>query len=127
MTSRRLSSKYVGEKDPTAYVEDYIKGFCRASAPLTEQEIEYLPDLVKLRVLETVVYFVARSWAKEDDISQLALRAENYAARVDWIAVNAPFIKSAMREALSLSSSSSSSSSFSCCCCCCSMMFYFFG
>ena len=104
-------SKYVGEKDPTAYVEDYIKGFCRASAPLTEQEIEYLPDLVKLRVLETVVYFVARSWAKEDDISQLALRAENYAARVDWIAVNAPFIKSAMREALSLSSSSSSSSS----------------
>jgi len=92
-------SKYVGEKNPGPYVEDYIRGYAR-KANLTEAEIEALPDLVKLRVLETVVYFVARSAAKEDDISQLALRAENYAARVDWISANADFIRTTMRDAL---------------------------
>ena len=92
-------SKYVGEKDPTPFVKDYIRGFVLESNP-SEAEIDALPDLIKLRVLETVVYFVARSWAKEDDISQLALRAENYAARVDWIDANADLIRSTMREAI---------------------------
>lgn len=92
-------SKYVGERDPMPFVADYIKGYCRRATP-TEAEIDALPDLVKLRVLETVVYFVARSIAKEDDISQLALRAENYAARVEWIDANADRIRAAMRAAL---------------------------
>jgi len=92
-------SKYVGERDPMPYVVDYIKGYCRRATP-TEAEIDALPDLVKLRVLETVVYFVSRSIAKEDDISQLALRAENYAARVEWIDANADRIRAAMRAAL---------------------------
>lgn len=92
-------SKYVGEKDPTPYVVDYIAGYCRRATP-TEAEIDALPDLIKLRVLETVVYFVARSAAGEDDISQLALRAENYAARVAWIDANAQVIRDAMRNAL---------------------------
>jgi homoserine kinase type II len=92
-------SKYVGEKDPTPYVVDYITGYCRRAKP-TEAEIDALPDLIKLRVLETVVYFVARSAAGEDDISQLALRAENYAARVAWIDANAQVIRDAMRSAL---------------------------
>jgi Ser/Thr protein kinase RdoA (MazF antagonist) len=91
-------SKYVGEKDPTPYVADYIAGYCRRATP-TEAEIDALPDLIKLRVLETVVYFVARSASGEDDISQLALRAENYAARVAWIDANAEFIRDAMRAA----------------------------
>lgn len=92
-------SKYVGERDPLPFVVDYIKGFCRRATP-TEAEIDALPDLIKLRVLETVVYFVARSAAKEDDISQLALRAENYAARVRWIDANAQVIRDTMRTAL---------------------------
>jgi Ser/Thr protein kinase RdoA (MazF antagonist) len=92
-------SKYVGEPDPTPYVKDYIRGFVLESNP-TEAEIKALPDLIKLRVLETVVYFVARSWAGEDDISQLALRAENYAARVAWIDANADVIRNTMREAI---------------------------
>jgi len=92
-------SKYVGEKDPTPFVKDYIAGFCRRITP-TDAEIDAIPHLVKLRVLETVVYFVARSAAKEDDISQLSLRAENYAARVDWIDANADLIRRSMREAL---------------------------
>ena len=67
---------------------------------MTDAEVDALPDLIKLRVLETVVYFVARSVAGEDDISQLALRAENYAARVTWIEDNADAIRAAAREAL---------------------------
>jgi len=92
-------SKYVGERDPAPFVVDYIKGYCRRATP-TDAEIDALPDLIKLRVLETVVYFVARSAAKEDDISQLALRAENYAARVRWIDANAHLIRDTMRAAL---------------------------
>ena len=98
-------SKYVGEPDPMPYVLDYLTGYCRRATP-TDAEVAALPDLVKLRVLETVVYFVARSAAKEDDISQLALRAENYAARVAWIDANADAIRDAMRHALRQSSHS---------------------
>ena len=92
-------SKYVGEKDPTPFVQSYITGFCRRATP-TEAEIDAIPDLIKLRVLETVVYFVARSVAGEDDISQLALRADNYAARVEWIDANAQAIRDAVRASL---------------------------
>lgn len=92
-------SKYVGEKDPMPFVQSYIKGFCRRATP-TEAEIDAIPDLIKLRVLETVVYFVARSVAGEDDISQLALRADNYAARVEWIDANAQAIRDAVRASL---------------------------
>lgn len=92
-------SKYVGEKDPTPFVQSYITGFCRRATP-TEAEIDAIPDLIKLRVLETVVYFVARSVAGEDDISQLALRADDYAARVEWIDANAQAIRDAVRASL---------------------------
>jgi hypothetical protein len=65
---------------------------------VTDEEIEWLPTLIKLRVLETVVYFVARAVSGEDDISQLALRAENYAKRVTWIEDNAVAIRTAARD-----------------------------
>lgn len=93
-------SKYVGESDPMPYVVDYVRGYCGRAPWMTDAEVDALPDLIKLRVLETVVYFVARSVAGEDDISQLALRAENYAARVTWIEDNADAIRAAAREAL---------------------------
>ena len=47
-----------------------------------------------------MVYFVASSVEGEDDISQLALRADNYAARVEWIDANAQAIRDAVRASL---------------------------
>jgi homoserine kinase type II len=91
-------SKYVGEKDPMPMVVDYLRGFLGRADWVTEKEIDALPDLIKLRVLETVVYFVARAVSGEDDISQLSLRAENYAARVTWIEENAEAIRQAARD-----------------------------
>lgn len=91
-------SKYVGEPNPLPFVVEYLSGFMRRADWVTDKEIEWLPTLIKLRLLETVVYFVARAVSGEDDISQLALRAENYAKRVTWIEDNAVAIRTAARD-----------------------------
>ncbi len=91
--------KYVGEKDPRPYILDYVRGYA-AHAELTDFEIEVLPQIVKLRVLETVVFFVARAAFGEDDIYQLTQRADNYAMRIRWINDNADVIRSSIREVM---------------------------
>jgi homoserine kinase type II len=48
-----------------------------------------VPDLINLRILSNVIYFVGRALSKEDDISSLTTRLENYNKRVDWVYTNA--------------------------------------
>jgi len=91
-------SKYAGEKDATgastamAYFVDFIDGFADKGV-LTPQEIALVPELINLRILSNVVYFVGRALGGEDDISSLTTRIANYCGRVDWVKANSQKIK----------------------------------
>jgi Ser/Thr protein kinase RdoA (MazF antagonist) len=58
-------SKYVGEADPFPLVKSFIEGFSEHSK-LTQAEIYALPDMINLRVMSNVVYFVGRAISGED-------------------------------------------------------------
>ena len=53
-------SKYAGEKDPLPYFELFLTGFSKYGI-LSEKEIELIPDLIVLRILSNVVFFVGRT------------------------------------------------------------------
>eukprot|EP01031_Cornospumella_fuschlensis_P032415 gene32415-39197_t len=80
-------SKYAGEKDAYSFFEQFIEGYME-HAELTPLEISVVPDLINLRILSNVVYFVGRSIAKEDSIASLTTRAGNYLNRIRWINAN---------------------------------------
>ena len=67
--------------------EEFVKGYA-ITGELTHKEAEAIPDLINLRVLSNVVYFVGRAIAKEDKIDSLTKRIENYSERVKWIQDN---------------------------------------
>jgi homoserine kinase type II len=77
-------SKYAGEPDAMKYFDEFIPGFMKYGE-LTPLEIRFIPDLINLRVLNNVVYFVGRAIAGEDDISSLTTRADMYLTRIQWI------------------------------------------
>lgn len=85
-------SKYAGEKDALAYFDSFVTGFAEKGI-LTAEEIEVVPDLINLRVLSNVVYFVGRALSKEDGIESLTSRAATYAGRVQWIRDNSKAIR----------------------------------
>lgn len=80
-------SKYAGEKDAFSFFEQFIEGYME-HADLTPLEISVVPDLINLRILSNVVYFVGRSIANEDNITSLTTRAGNYLNRIRWINAN---------------------------------------
>ena len=81
-------SKYAGEEpDAMPYFDDYIDGYA-TTGQLTRPEAEAIPDLINLRILSNIVYFVGRHIAAEDDISSITTRIENYARRVEWVKSN---------------------------------------
>lgn len=85
-------SKYAGEKDAMTYFDQFIEGFMSRGPELTPLEISVIPDLINLRILSNVVYFVGRAIAKEDSITSLTTRAANYLNRVRWIHANKQLI-----------------------------------
>lgn len=80
-------SKYAGECNAMQYFNEFIEGFMKFGE-LSPLEISVIPDLINLRILSNVVYFVGRSIANEDDATQLTSRAENYVKRIRWIQEN---------------------------------------
>lgn len=80
-------SKYAAEEDPFNKIDNYISGFCQY-AVLNKAEVEGVPDMINLRILSNVLYFVGRALAKEDTIEALTSRAEMYAERVQWVNAN---------------------------------------
>lgn len=80
-------SKYAGEKLAMIYFEDFVSGFVEKGR-LTRTEIEAIPQLIILRILSNVVYFVGRALAGEDSIESLTSRADSYARRIKWIRSN---------------------------------------
>merc|ERR1712187_536270 len=85
-------SKYAGEPDALQYFDEFVQGYAK-TAVMTKPEAMAMPDLINLRVLSNVAYFVGRSIAKEDDISSLTTRIENYANRSQWIKTHAVTIQ----------------------------------
>lgn len=77
-------SKYAGEADALRYFSDFVEGYAEHGR-LNRDEIEAVPDLIILRVLSNVVYFVGRAVAGEDGIESLTTRAEMYYTRIKWI------------------------------------------
>lgn len=89
-------SKYAGEDGALKYFEDFISGYAK-TAPLTDKEAEAVPDLINLRILSNVVYFVGRAIAKEDSIDSLTTRIENYVGRIKWQNENADAVISMIK------------------------------
>jgi homoserine kinase type II len=78
-------SKYAGEQpDAMPYFDAFIDGFA-TTGKLTKVEAEAIPDLINLRILSNIVYFVGRAIAGEDDISTITTRIANYEKRVNWV------------------------------------------
>lgn len=65
-------SKYCGAKDPAPLLSEYIAGYQEGGGRLTAMEIELIPELIILRILNNVVFFVGRYLAKEDSIEPIA-------------------------------------------------------
>jgi Ser/Thr protein kinase RdoA (MazF antagonist) len=75
-------SKYCGAADPKPLLEEYIAGYCAGGGRFTAAEIELVPELIILRILNNVVFFVGRYLAKEDSIEPIAgVRAHVFRAR----------------------------------------------
>lgn len=77
-------SKYAGEADPMVHFNEVIRGYT-SFVTLSEPEIAVIADLIILRILSNVVYFVGRALSGEDKISTLTTRIENYAKRIVWL------------------------------------------
>ena len=58
-------SKYCSESDPKPFFNQFIDGFV-VFGQINQQEIDFVPDLINLRILSNVVYFVGRALSKED-------------------------------------------------------------
>jgi homoserine kinase type II len=85
-------SKYAGEEpDAMPYFVDFISGFAK-TGKLTKEEAEAVPDLINLRILSNIVYFVGRHQAQEDNISSITTRIQNYEKRVNWVKENSDAI-----------------------------------
>eukprot|EP00595_Chromulina_sp_UTEXLB2642_P002305 CAMPEP_0196765272 /NCGR_PEP_ID=MMETSP1095-20130614/7926_1 /TAXON_ID=96789 ORGANISM="Chromulina nebulosa, Strain UTEXLB2642" /NCGR_SAMPLE_ID=MMETSP1095 /ASSEMBLY_ACC=CAM_ASM_000446 /LENGTH=172 /DNA_ID=CAMNT_0042123055 /DNA_START=483 /DNA_END=1001 /DNA_ORIENTATION=- len=80
-------SKYAGVDGVMNNFNLFVKGFSRYGR-LSSDEIEAIPDLIVLRILSNVVYFVGRAIANEDSIESLTTRIENYMNRCDWVNAN---------------------------------------
>ncbi len=59
-------SKYCGAQDPKPLLEGYIAGYKEGGGSFTAAEVQLIPELIILRILNNVVFFVGRYLAKED-------------------------------------------------------------
>lgn len=77
-------SKYASEANAMECFAQLIQGYTQFVS-LTTTEIEAVTDLVILRILSNVVYFVGRAMAEEDSIGTLTSRIDAYMRRIDWL------------------------------------------
>ena len=80
-------SKYAGEDGAIDMFDKFMQGYSKAGR-LNALEAKAIPDLINLRVLSNVAYFVGRYLGKQDTIEPLTKRIENYYERVQWIKDN---------------------------------------
>lgn len=78
-------SKYADKPDEALDIfRLFVEGFAEQGC-LSKLEATLIPDLIILRILSNVVYFIGRSYAGEDSSASLTSRAENYYKRIEWI------------------------------------------
>lgn len=94
-------SKYVSLEDPLPFLTEMCQGFAETAPRLTDAEINALPELITLRVVSNVVYFVGRALSGEDQITSLTTRIGDYAKRVRWINANGAALIRVLNEAYS--------------------------
>jgi homoserine kinase type II len=95
-------SKYAGEEpEAMPYFDDFIQGFSK-HGKLTKAEAKAIPDLINLRILSNIVYFVGRHIAGEDNISSITSRIQNYERRVNWVKSNGDAISGRIIEEMGL-------------------------
>ena len=98
-------SKYAGEEDAFTYFDQFLTGYAKTGV-MTMKEAEAVPDLINLRILSNVVYFVGRAVAKEDSIASLTTRIENYTNRIKWTKDNADKLVSMIQDKFGLDEAS---------------------
>lgn len=77
-------SKYASEANAMEYFTLIIQGY-RQFVQLTSVEVSAIGDLIILRILSNIVYFVGRAAAGEDNIATLTSRLDAYMKRIEWL------------------------------------------
>jgi Ser/Thr protein kinase RdoA (MazF antagonist) len=77
-------SKYVGMDDVEVSFRDWVSGY-GSTSKLTKDEVSLIPDLIILRILSNVVYFVGRAVFGEDSFDAFTGRAAIYTKRIKYI------------------------------------------
>ena len=80
-------SKYASEQNPLNYFQQVITGYS-TQVQLTKEEVNAITDLIVLRILSNIVYFVGRAITKEDNFGTLTSRLPAYMKRIDWLRSN---------------------------------------
>jgi homoserine kinase type II len=93
-------SKYLSVADADTFIAAWAQGYKEGGGRLTATEAELVPDLLVLRILSNVVYFVGRAVAGEDSTAPLTSRAELYAKRVRWVYGKREWMVGMLRETL---------------------------
>ena len=89
-------SKYVSEPEPLLPIAEFCYGW-KAVCPLTAEEIDALPTLIRLRILSNVVFFIGRWMANEAAVETLiGGRAQAYVKRLEWIKAHEADIKASI-------------------------------
>ena len=91
-------SKYASEPDAGRYFREVIQGYS-SRVQLTPEEREAVPDLIILRILSNVVYFVGRAVAGEDQYCTITAKLSAYLKRVEWLRRNRQYILDAFDQA----------------------------
>lgn len=79
-------SKFPEEADPMINLRLFIGGFREArQVELEKREIDALPNMISLRVLSNVIYFVGRAISGEADFNELTERIPGYCCRLKWL------------------------------------------
>eukprot|EP00386_Alphamonas_edax_P010460 GDKI01033764.1.p1 GENE.GDKI01033764.1~~GDKI01033764.1.p1 ORF type:complete len:103 (-),score=43.11 GDKI01033764.1:178-486(-) len=78
-------SKYVGTAGGEEQIAAYVQGYKEGGGQLNKEERALVPELIILRILSNVVYFLGRAAAEEDSILALTTRSDMYAERIHWL------------------------------------------
>eukprot|EP00960_Hanusia_phi_P027663 746944-Hanusia_phi.AAC.1 len=92
-------SKYAAEDEPLKLMETFFSGFV-VHGKVTEQEVDVIPDLINMRIISNVLFFIGRAEAKEDKIEAFSKRAKMYADRISWINTNGDAMRATLKKYL---------------------------
>jgi Ser/Thr protein kinase RdoA (MazF antagonist) len=96
-------SKYAAEPDAMDNFAEFIEGYASAGI-VTEAEALVVPDLIRLRILSNVIYFVGRAICREDSPKILTDgKASSYVDRLAFIDANKDKIIATLRKSFETS------------------------